>query len=141
MPTPLPGMILVAALTTLPNPQLTPGEAFPHVTSQDICTPGYATHRRHVTAFNRERSLVEYGIPESERDKYVLDHLIPLELGGDNSLRNLWPEPRDTTPNAADKDYLENDLHRLVCSGAIPLSDAQRCIAVDWISCWHSYGN
>jgi hypothetical protein len=31
---------------------------------------------------------------------YELDHLIPLELGGSNDLRNLWPQPFEGEWNA-----------------------------------------
>ena len=46
--------------------------------------------------------------------------LISLELGGSNSIRNLWPESYRTEPwNARTKDTLENRLHELVCSGKL----------------------
>jgi hypothetical protein len=78
-----------------------------------------------------------------------VDHLIPLELGGSNALSNLWPEPfgcadrqrcsvYDPRPGAGEKDQLENELHRLVCSGSLKLADAQRCVASNWVQCWEN---
>jgi hypothetical protein len=61
-----------------------------------------------------------------------VDHLISLELGGSNDIKNLWPEPYLPRPGARQKDVLENWLHKQVCSGKMPLSDAQRMIATDW---------
>jgi hypothetical protein len=44
----------------------------------------------------------------------------------------LWPESYWTEPwNAHLKDKLEDRLHELVCSGQIPLEQAQKEIATD----------
>jgi hypothetical protein len=58
-----------------------------------------------------------------------IDHLIPLELGGADDVKNLWPQP---APDYKYKDKLENELHRLVCSGKVSLSAAQDEIKTDW---------
>jgi hypothetical protein len=68
-----------------------------------------------------------------------VDHLIPLELGGTNDMKNLWPEPDEPLPGSAEKDQLENELHEQVCTGKMTLSDAQHCIASNWINCWERY--
>jgi hypothetical protein len=70
------------------------------------------------------------------RGMYEVDHLIPLELGGSNSIRNLWPEPYDLVWGAHVKDQLENRLHDMVCAGSVPMQTAQQWIAQDWISAY-----
>ena len=65
-----------------------------------------------------------------------LDHLISLELGGSNRLRNLWPEPYDIVWNAHVKDRLDNRLHQMVCAGELDLTTAQQAIASDWIAAY-----
>lgn len=66
---------------------------------------------------------------------YEFDHLISLELGGNpTDPRNLWPESYQTTPNARDKDKVENALHTAVCSGQLTLDQAQRIISTNWTS-------
>jgi hypothetical protein len=40
-----------------------------------------------------------------------VDHLIPLELGGSNEMKNLWPQPDKRQPECVEKDQLENELH------------------------------
>lgn len=65
-----------------------------------------------------------------------MDHLIPLELGGSNDIKNLWPQPDAPRPGWGEKDELENELHGEVCDGKVPLADAQRCITSNWVQCW-----
>ncbi|CCW35524.1 hypothetical protein CTKA_02384 [Chthonomonas calidirosea] len=118
----------------LPNPQLTPGDALP-VTVQDICTPGYARKVRNVPVEVKRQVYQEYGIYHHQPGEYEIDHLISLELGGSNSIKNLWPQSYITRPwNAHIKDQLENELHREVCSGEMDLAVAQHDIATDWIA-------
>lgn len=66
--------------------------------------------------------------------KYEVDHLISLELGGSNSIKNLWLEPGFPNP----KDKLENRLHAMVCDGEISLTQAQHDIATNWVQAYQS---
>ena len=69
-----------------------------------------------------------------------IDHLISLELGGANTVDNLWPQPYDGDWNAHDKDRLENTLHKMVCTEkSISLHDAQQEISTDWITAYKKY--
>ena len=113
----------------LPDRSLTPGAVAVGVTKKQVCTPGYTAKVRNVPLSVRKKVFAEYGIPYADASKYEVDHLISLELGGSNDIRNLWPEfgPR---PNPKDK--VENTLHRRVCSGAMTLEAAQRAIATNW---------
>ena len=65
---------------------------------------------------------------------------IPLELGGDNAIENLWPEPEGPGDGFRQKDRVEHYLHREVCRGAMTLRDAQRAIATDWLSVLRQVG-
>lgn len=71
----------------------------------------------------------EYGIESHVPGSYEVDHLVSLELGGNNSVANLWPE---AGPGYHEKDEIENRLHDAVCAGAVSLRAAQREIARDW---------
>ena len=54
---------------------------------------------------------------------------ISLELGGSNSVRNLWPQSYQTAPrNAHVKDKLENRLQTDVCSGKLNIKATQQGI-------------
>ena len=113
----------------LPDPNLTP-DVF-DVTAQDVCIPGYTKKVRNVPAEMKREVYEEYGVTSHGSGDYEVDHLIPLELGGSNSIKNLWPESHRTSPwNAQVKDRLEGKLHELVCSGQLDLKTAQQAIAV-----------
>jgi hypothetical protein len=125
---------------SLPNHSLTPGESFAGVTAQQICVSGYAGRARNVVRDQYVQVYASYGLPYPEPSgSYELDHLVPLELGGDNSNRNLWPEAASPVPGFHQKDQLENYLHDAVCAGRMALADAQAGIAADWISFYRRY--
>jgi hypothetical protein len=73
------------------------------------------------------------------RYAHEVDHLISLELGGSNVIRNLWPEPYAGKWGARTKDVLENRLHELVCEGRLVLASAQHQEARDWIAAYRRY--
>ena len=81
----------------LPDRKLTPGDTF-DVTAQDVCVPGYAKKVRAVPAWLKRQAYAEYGITEYKTGDYEVGHLIPLSLGGSNSIRNLWPQSTKTAP-------------------------------------------
>jgi hypothetical protein len=123
----------------LPDPKLTPGDTF-EVIAQDVCVPGYAKKVRAVPAWLKRQAYAEYGITQYKTGDYEVDHLIPLSLGGSNSIRNFWPQSTKTAPwNSYVKDALERKLHKLVCAGQLDLETAQREIASNWIEAYKKY--
>jgi hypothetical protein len=121
----------------LPDPHLTPGAAFAGVTTARVCTPGYASSVRNVPAAEKDEVYAEYRIVHVPL-AHEVDHLISLELGGSNDIRNLWPEPYAGRWNARVKDRLENLLHSRVCAGTMALRTAQRLISHDWPAAYRS---
>jgi hypothetical protein len=118
---------------------MTPGDTF-QVTRDDVCVSGYTKTVRDVPSEVKRQVYQEYRIASHAPGEYEVDHLISLELGGSNDLKNLWPQSYRTQPwNAHVKDKLENELHREVCSGQIDLSTAQQDIAHDWIAAYKRY--
>jgi len=135
-PSEAPAVLRAARPPILPDSALTPGATL-DVTAQDICVPGYSKRVRNVPAAVKRRAYAEYGIASHEPGEYEVDHLISLELGGSNSIQNLWPESFRTQPwNARTKDQLENELHRLICAGQVDLGTAQEEIAGNWVAAY-----
>lgn len=124
---------------TVPNPVLTPGDV---LTSDPaiICVPGYTQTVRDVPQSLKEKVYKLYGISSRAPKEYEVDHLISLQLGGSNSIKNLWPESYITEPlNAHVKDKLETRLHSLACKGKITFLQAQKMIATDWVGAYQKY--
>jgi hypothetical protein len=126
-------VVPVFAQSELPNPRLTPGTVNRGITIAEICTVGYSRHARFVSLATKRRVYAEYGMPQWITGEHELD---PLELGGSNGIKNLWPEPNGTYWNAKTKDALEDRLHTMVCRGDMPREEARRMIATDWIGAY-----
>jgi hypothetical protein len=91
--------------------------------------------RRRTVSDIREKSGRCRGVAH----RHEVDHLISLELGGSNAIRNLWPEPYAGKWGARTKDVLENRLHELVCDRRLTLRSAQRQEARDWVAAYRKY--
>ncbi|AZI44084.1 hypothetical protein EHF33_14300 [Deinococcus psychrotolerans] len=123
----------------LPDPKLSPGDVLTSDTAI-ICVSGYTKTVRNVPQSLKEQVYKEYGITSRESGEYEIDHIVSLELGGSNSVRNLFPESFKTMPlNAHVKDSLENKLHDLACSGKITMQEAQTAIASNWTAAYVKY--
>jgi hypothetical protein len=105
-----------------------------------ICMPGYSKSVRNVPVSTKNQVYRAYGILSHKPKEYEIDHLISLELGGSNSMKNLWPQSFVTQPlNAKVKDKLENALHELVCSRKLDIKEAQQAIAQNWTEAYVKY--
>ncbi|MDE2261891.1 MAG: hypothetical protein KGL45_05160 [Gammaproteobacteria bacterium] len=133
----------------LPKRHLTPGAINPAVTQgnirETICVRGYTKSIRPPEKYTealKRRGIHQYGYTDYRVRDYEEDHLVSLELGGSpTNPHNLWPEPHHVIGGWGSfaKDRLENRLHTLVCRGRVPLAQAQRDIANDWIAAYKRY--
>jgi hypothetical protein len=135
------GMLRRSGDPVVPKSALTPGETR-RVSIDDVCrgsSEGPADESAAVPASVRQAVFQEYGIRGARVNAYEVDYLITPELGGANSIRNLWPQPYSAVWNAHVKDELENRLHGMVCAGEVDLTTAQREISQDWIGAYKKY--
>ncbi len=141
-----------AAGHTLPDPKLTPGANDPsvvmNVSIKKLCDPGGYVKKngiRNVPESVKHAVYKSYGLSGNHtgycdsKEGCELDHSCSLELGCNNSPKNLWPQKYDGPLNAHDKDKLENKLHKMVCAGQISLHDAQIEISTDWVKAYNKY--
>ena len=122
----------------LPDPKLTPGETI-DVTRDTLCGDGRAALDDDVSIKMKSRVFDIYGIKPDTPGSYNVDHLIPADLGGATTIKNLWPQPLAGDWGYVQKNKLERRLRRMVCSGELDLKKAQEEIAGDWVEAYKRY--
>jgi hypothetical protein len=122
-----------------PRSGITPGETRA-ITLGEVCLYSKAeVISRDIPLDMRQKVFAAYGIKAAQEDQFEVDYLITPDLGGTESMRNLWPQPYSVRWNAHVKDKLEERLHELVCTGKLDLATAQHDIAVNWIAAYRKY--
>jgi hypothetical protein len=129
----------------VPDPKCTPGAVNPSVTLIVLKNPSFRTEcvRNCATSEGEKNATYQqYGIlhpPSNTGTSQVceLDHLISLELGGADTIENIWPQcGPNQVPLAKryfkQKDAVENYLAEQVKTGKMKLEKAQTGIAADW---------
>ena len=122
-----------------PDPALTPGSADP-VALTELCSRSNNDLDPRVP-IEKERAVFRaYRLDERAARAYQVDYLINPQLGGNDRIENLWPEPYHATVwNARAKDALEMHLHGMVCTGQLDLQAAQQDLSSDWIAAYKKY--
>ena len=107
----------------LPNPKLTPGRV-----------AGSEKERGGVTVVIEQKVFARYKIPWTYRAQFKIDHLIPRELGGADTIDNLWPQRIRAKPYGSDrKELLTDVLLQKVRANKMSVENAQEEIRRDWI--------
>ncbi|MCX5795906.1 MAG: hypothetical protein NTY77_10460 [Elusimicrobia bacterium] len=75
--------------------------------------------KRHVTQQMKQEVAAHYGVAQSEWHDYEFDHLIPLSIGGNSHVENLWPQPHGFPDGSNGKDRLEMKLYLQMKGGSI----------------------
>lgn len=142
----------------LPDAKITPGAADPNaiadlsgkphmvkmlvhgketMVERNICAKDFRTGPIRASIRNfpklKREACAEYGLAKC--DKTVEgDHLESIEIGGcPDCLANIFPQPMT---EARVKDHeVEDVLPKLICSGKMTMTEAQKCIATDWAAC------
>ena len=122
----------------LPDPHRTPG-AVRTTDTASLCVATFRTGPyRKTTASMKRKVCQEYGASDCPNpENGEIDHLAPLEIGGLDSIENLWWQP---SPQYHLKDKVENAMHKLMCEGKLTAAQAQSCLIADWVACGKKYG-
>ena len=109
----------------------TPGDVLT-TDKETICTQKTSAIR-NVSAATKKQAFALYGLTRKtgwcKKLNCEVDHLISLELGGTNDIKNLWPQPYAGKWNAHIKDKLENRLHKMICDGSVTPAGARGDLA------------
>ena len=125
----------------LPDFACSPGDVFPEATPEQICVPGYSKTVRNTPQSLKDEVYRTYDMnPKQPPCPCMVDHIIPLQIGGSNDIKNLFPQPSTGPLNSKRKDKLENYLKREICRGHISMEQAQQEIGTDWVSAYYKYG-
>ncbi len=85
----------LVAIPINPDQNKTPGE-FCDTDDKDFAEFRYAEKmpycKRNVSKSIKTKVYALYKIPTECKQRYTVDHYVPLALGGNNSPDNLWPE-------------------------------------------------
>ncbi|MFI5360354.1 MAG: hypothetical protein ACHQ49_00170 [Elusimicrobiota bacterium] len=118
---------IVKGTRVTPDYSYTPGH---------LCSPSdpnfkeyrYAEHipycNRNVTSSMKTTIAEHYDVPKEDWQGYEFDHLIPLAIGGDSSIDNIWPQPHGDPDGSNGKDRLEDLLYREMAAGKTTQSEA-----------------
>jgi len=124
----------------LPDDIVTPG-VIRTTDETEICDPKFRTEPfRKTTPAMKTQVYREYGVKRGTGicvGGCEVDHRLPLELGGLDDIRNLWPQPSRPVPGFHEKDLLENHLKYSVCTDkTMTLKEAQADLLGDWYTAY-----
>ena len=131
-------MPLIKGGVSRPNSRLTPG-AVTTTNANVICNMP-----RHVSSppmpFPLQTAVfTEYGyLTPAQQHKYVLDYLVPYDLGGAAIQANIWPAAVRGT-GVYQKAQTDHVLRDMVCRDVLSLAQAQHALQTDWYAAWLRY--
>jgi hypothetical protein len=140
----LPNFVMPAVNGQVSRPKatLTPG-AVTTTDTDEVCEISPHTSAPPIPAETQAAVLAAYGYPDTgpattTQHQYVLDYLVPYDLGGATTQANLWPAAIKGT-GFSQKTQTDDILHQLVCRRSITLVQAQQALEADWYAAWLRY--
>jgi hypothetical protein len=116
-----------------PNHTMTPGVIM-STNVTEICKSGYADSVRNIPQKTINLVYEEYKLSTNQpAGAFQIDELIPIQLGGSNDIKTLWPQPGKPIPGYNEKDILEDYYYKQVCAGKMSLQSAQEILSTNWI--------
>jgi hypothetical protein len=140
----LPNFVMppVNGQVSRPKAALTPGAVTTTDTDQ-VCEISPHTSAPPIPVATQAAVAAAYGYPATatalaSQHAYVLDYLVPYDLGGAATQDNLWPAAIKGT-GFTQKTQTDDILHQLVCRRSITLAQAQQALEADWYAAWLRY--
>jgi hypothetical protein len=136
----LPNIVMpaVKGRVSLPRFALTPG-VVTNTDANTVCNMS-AHAKAPVMPFSTQTAvLTAYGYTTAAtQHKYILDYLVPYDLGGAATQANIWPAAIRGTGfyQKTQTDYI---LRQLVCRRSISLATAQHSLETNWYVAWLRY--
>jgi hypothetical protein len=131
-------LLFLSFAGSLPDSSKTPGDTVYPIMLMEICNKEFLA-KQMVSEKTKEEVMKSYGIPNTLKKNYFFDQLIPVNLGGNSELKNVWPQQLNSTWSPYKKKQLEDTLNWLVCNAKMTLSDARYIIKRDWVSAYKYY--
>lgn len=109
-----------------PDPELTPGDLCHHADEYRYperiayCSREVERERKDLVIKTYD-SVLQFHIHSLPRNKFKIDHFIPLCMGGSNEVKNLWPQHRSLYKVT---DPLEQSLCEKLAQGKILQAEA-----------------
>lgn len=118
------------------DPSCTPGASNPSVTLETLKDPRFRTScLRNMATSEKAKGVTYdwYSVPHPSKAKVrtcELDHLVPLELGGADTLDNIWPQcgmdPQTQEIYFQTKDKVETCVAKMAKDGSVDLDAARK---------------
>jgi len=107
----------------LPNRKVTPGRVAAN-----------ERERSGISVETEKKVFARYKLQWSARQEFKIDHLIPRELGGADTVDNLWPQPVRARPYSVERnELLAAVMLEEIKRGRITIEQAREEIRRDWI--------
>jgi hypothetical protein len=138
----LPNFVMpqIKGAVSRPNPKLTPGSVVTTDVNVVCAIPVHGGASHTVPLAMQTAVLQEYGHYNlgNQQHKYMLNYLVPIDLGGGTDEANVWPV---AIKGAGFYQKVETDhiLRDLVCRRTLPLTAAQQAMETDWYAAWLRY--
>jgi hypothetical protein len=131
-------MPLIKGGISRPNRKLTPGDVTT-TNANTVCvlpTHGVSNPMPYTT---QVAVFDEYGYTTpAQQHKYILDYLVPRDLGGALDQANIWPAAVRGT-GFYEKIQTDHILYEMVCRRTLSLTQAQHDLKSDWYAAWLRY--
>lgn len=130
-------MPLIHGSVSLPKSKFTPG-AVTTTNANEVCAFKPHAHAPQPSKTIQAAVFAEYGYTDLTSRKYMIDWLVPYDLGGADVPANIWPIAIAGT-GFYEKSQTDSIVREMVCRRELTLTQAQHALEANWYSAWLRY--